>query len=492
MNELNWIKTQLVQTVAQLQALNKRVEELESAKSASSTSATTDDKIPPMVNHANNGDGVFDALAYSGVTGGADYAGEWYQHQSDAGTALVENGAGAPSADGLKNSARSANDGAINVGVSATTLTATASFVAGDAPNGYVVVMGAGAAGGPHVSKISAYTSPTQITMQTAAVTSVTGAQVYVYPDPTHWNKSAGLFELGGKRTLAHPLVKNIATPSALLYVRFQIKKNVFTSLPAGTALRVAVWDNTAAKLKLVESEPFDLTVTANHSSGAVTRKYILKVTTASTFFYSDVLTPSQVTNTVSVSTVSNSNYVDVDWQAFQEAIRYQLFRHDSEFNEWRQIADITNNATAFRDTGGRSGAIFTPPVGNVGLKAEAVIKNIGNLVGTNFTDLVVSIRVPSLYNYTATTDKQWLRIDLVASTYGDGLDNHYVDANPAALIIDRVGIGFTNGRWSYSAKDLVTTATIVSTAPPPVPIGGGDEGNPNEGGGGFGDLYQY
>jgi hypothetical protein len=60
------------------------------------------------------------------------------------------------------------------------------------------------------------------------------------------------------------------------------------------------------------------------------------------------------------------------------------------------------------------------------------------------------------------------------------------------ALLIDKVGVGYTNGRFCYSARDLAANATIQATTPPPVPPPGGEDGDgggtpPEPGGGGSG-----
>lgn len=303
------------------------------------------------------------------------------------------------------------------------------------------------------------------------------------------WDKTSGVIKFGKRGTLAQPLPKNLAFPAGTLYCRLQVKKSGGgISIDPAWRLRAAIWDNTAGQQKIIEGAVFDLTVNAAvPAPGAFTRKYILRVDTNMDFFYSDVLTPSQVTNQVTVDIIDNVNYVTISWPVFPEAVSYKLYRHDSQSNEWREIAVIRNGATSFRDVGGRVGlALFTPPGANILPRAQALFVNFGQYVTTDYKDVIFNIFIPSTYAYNLTTNKQWIRIDMV--------DENLVPVNlpDIALLIDKVGVGYTNGRFCYSARDLAANATIQATTPPPVPPPGGEEGGgggtpPEPGGGGSG-----
>lgn len=291
-----------------------------------------------------------------------------------------------------------------------------------------------------------------------------------------YWNKTTGELVMSIKAAIAAPLPKNIAFPASSLFCRFQVKKSSGgISIPNAWRLRAAIWDNTSGQQKIIEGAVFDLTVTAAVGSpGSFTRKYILRVDTAMDFFYSDVLTPSQVTNQVSVTNIDNVNFVTISWQTFPEAARYRLYRHETEFNEWRLIADIVNGATSFKDVGGRTGVLFNPPGANILPRAQALFVNFGKYVNgnLNYQDAIFHIFVPTTYNYSATTNKQWLRFDMVDENLNS------VTLPDDALLIDKVALGYTNGRFCYSAKDLAANATVQATAPPPVPPPGGDNGD--------------
>lgn len=331
-------------------------------------------------------------------------------------------------------------------------------------------------------------TSTGQVTEHT---TTVQSGDKYTHAasgaNANHWFKTNGEAWWGGRNALFSPLPKNIAFPAATVFCRFQIKKRTSgVSIPDSWRLRAAIWDNTSGQQKIVEGAVFDLDVDpAQVAPGSFTRKYILRVDTNMDFFFSDVISPSQATNQVSVTNVDNNNFVEVSWQVFPESVRYRLFRHDSEFNEWRQIADIFNGATSFKDVGGREGALFIAPVANLLPRAQALFVNFGEYVTDQYKDVIFNIFIPSNYNYALTTNKQWLRIDMV----DENLD--FVTLPSEALLIDKVGVGYNNGRFTYSARDLAANASIQATTPPPTPVPGGPDGggggvppNPGEGDG--------
>ena len=301
------------------------------------------------------------------------------------------------------------------------------------------------------------------------------------------WDKTSGQLVMGTRAAPAQPMPKNLAFPAGTLFCRFQIKKSGGgITIPDSWRLRAAIWDNTSGQQKIVEGAVFDLTVNAaNPSPGAITRKYILRVDTNMDFFYSDVLTPSQVTNQVSVDVIDNVNFVAVSWMVFSEATSYKLYRHDSASGEWRQIAEIRNGATSFKDVGGRVGLpLFTPPGANILPRAQALFVNFGEYVTTEFKDAIFNIFVPTSYNYALTTNKQWLRLDMVDENLND------VILPDDALVIDKLCLGYTNGRFCYSSRDLAAQAAVTATTPPPVPPPGGGDGEgggtpPNPGGGG-------
>lgn len=302
----------------------------------------------------------------------------------------------------------------------------------------------------------------------------------------SYWFKDGGIAVLGGKMALGHPLSKNVALPGSILFATLQLKTNTGVTIPESYKLRVGIWDNTAGIERIIEAATFNITAVPTFPApGTFDRDYILRVDTASTFFYSNVTAPVSVANQVSVSAIDNTNFVSVRWTPFPEALRYRLYRFDSEFSEWRLIADIANGAVQFEDKGGRSGSLFTPPLTNVNLKAEANFPGFGqSLNDSDFTDILLSIRIPSAYVYSLTTNKQWFRLDVL-----DASDN-FVTLGAGDLFVDKVSVSYTSGRWSFSAKDLDVPTTIVTQDPPPTVPPGDNEPPPDDGSGRYGNKY--
>jgi hypothetical protein len=294
-----------------------------------------------------------------------------------------------------------------------------------------------------------------------------TGLQAY-------WVKANGEISFGTAAAILSPLPKNLAFPASTIFCRMQVKKtNSGIVIPDNYRLRASIWDNTSGQQKVVEGAVFDISATpAVGAPGSFTRQYILRVDSSMDFFYSDVLTPVSVANQVSVSATDNVNFVTVSWQVFPEAVRYRLYRHDSEFNEWRLIADIFNGANSFRDVGGRTGELLNLPGANILPRAHALFVNFGEFVTDQYKDVIFNIFVPSNYNYALTTNKQWIRLDMVDENLS------FVTIPDEALLIDKFAVGYNNGRFTYSSRDLAAVASVVATTPPPVPVPGGDDGD--------------
>lgn len=303
-----------------------------------------------------------------------------------------------------------------------------------------------------------------------------------------YWVKANGEISFGTAVAILSPLPKNLAFPAGTIFCRFQVKKtNGGITIPSGHRLRASIWDNTSGQQKIIEGAVFDISATpAFAAPGSFSRQYILRVDSSMDFFYSDVLSPVSVANQVSVSGIDNVNFVNVSWQVFPEAVKYTLYRFDSEFSEWREIAVIVNGANSFRDVGGRTGGLFAVPGANVLPRAQALFVNFGEYVTTDYQDAIFNIFIPSNYNYALTTNKQWIRIDMVDENL------NFVSIADEALLIDKLSVGYTNGRFTYSAQDLAAVAAVAATTPPPTPPPGGDDGGgggtpPLPGGGGGG-----
>lgn len=317
--------------------------------------------------------------------------------------------------------------------------------------------------------------------------------------DKSFWNKVSGDARIGANTILGQKLTNNYASRGNRIFVRFEAAKVAGATIADSLQARVSIFDNTAAKRKIIEGGLKNLTTAVQGTAGTFTRKYILKtVLSSGEFYYSDVTAAGggTVINALSVNNNTNQtvNYVNVSWSAVIEQAAYILYRHDSEFNEWRQIAEIVNGTPSFRDAGGRNGTIpLSFPPAQINARATAVIKNFGIQLRENLQEAVFSIRIPSEYVYAETDPRsQWLQIEFLKS---DGTPATALELSNGGIIIDKVGFSFAGGRWLPSAKDQQTTAAITTTAPPPPPpppppssgttSGGG--GDTYDGGGSFG-----
>lgn len=298
----------------------------------------------------------------------------------------------------------------------------------------------------------------------------------------TFWDKASGLLRLGAGDILGQRLANNYASVGNRLFIRFEIaKKDAAVVLSPSISLKVSVFDNTTGQLKTLEGAVKTVSGVKAGASGILQRKYLLKVILANgDFYYSDITSAGAATvaNTLSVSDRTNptANYVEVSWTASAEQVAYQLMRHDSEFAEWRMVAEITNGATSFRDSGGRDGILFVAPTVQINSKAISTIKNIGGLITNKLQEVIMALRIPSGYNFAATAAKsQWLQIQFVKA---DGTPCTLTEVPAGSIVIDKVGMSYAGGKWLPSAKDQQTTAASTTTTPPTTTGGGTSSGS--------------
>jgi hypothetical protein len=301
------------------------------------------------------------------------------------------------------------------------------------------------------------------------------------------WNKPAGTLEMSGGYFVLSPLRKNYAYRGAEMVVRLQATRNGVGAFGSHLRLRVAIYDGTSGQNKIIQGQPVALSATAVGSNTGVTRSYIIEVITNNGSFFSNVSSPATAT-TVATGAIDNSNYVSLSWPIFPESDgHYRIWRSASDVSGgYRLIAEIFSGATTFKDKGGipstqYAGTGTTPS--QVNAQAIAYIDDFGeNLVIGSFTNFVFTIRIPTTYDPSVTTGKQFLTIELLKS------DNSFTTTSDVAageLVVDKVGLSYTNGRWLPSAHDQEVQATIQATNPPISNDPGGGGGNPNPGDGG-------
>jgi len=302
----------------------------------------------------------------------------------------------------------------------------------------------------------------------------------------TYWNKDAGVVNVGGGDILGQKLFKKYFTRGNKAYIRCQVHKEVGATVDPTIRLQASIFDNTSGQRKVIEGAVNEITAVVQGTAGSFTRKYILEIITSSGSYFSNITVIPQVTTALSVTDTTDliSNYVAVDWDSILESQAYKLYRHDSEFNEWRIIAEIVNGNSSFRDVGGRTGEIFTPPLVQINPKALAQVKNFGAGLTETPKDVVMAIRMPSNYDFSVTTE-QWFQLEFVGA---DSSDLTPTEVSAGGIIIDKIGLSFANGRFLPSAKDQQSEAEVQTITPPPSSGGGGGGGiDPNDGDGGFG-----
>jgi hypothetical protein len=306
-------------------------------------------------------------------------------------------------------------------------------------------------------------TSATQIGENTTGAVSSTGNQISTSTSPTSWDKTGGTLLWSGSDAVLAPLPKNYAVPGISLYVRFAAKiqnlsptaANPNAPLPAGTNIKVSIWENTAtpriasgtgiAGLSLVRS--------SGASAGAFTRDYLVVAVDSSGYLASSNI--ASITMADDATTVNTSQYVTVSWVGMREATQYIVYRRQNG-GAFSQIALIANGATNFADYGGVSSPV-TPPATNLGFPAAATTR--GLRFGADFSDLAFRIRVPSTYQFIS-NGKQFLRLELVDASGAP------TSAETAIIQVDRVLLATAPGQWTPAAQDSQAIQNVQVTTP--------------------------
>lgn len=306
------------------------------------------------------------------------------------------------------------------------------------------------------------------------------------------WDDSTGSVLMTGGYRLAGKMSGKFAGAGNYMAARFQISRPVgATAVPTDIIAKVSIWDNTDNKI--LEGDYPDLTSAkvGTHTGGVDTRQYILEVQlSGGRKFYSDTVNfvtgDNQVVNAVDFANVDNDDYVNVSWSTIVGAVRYRVYRRQTTGadNNWYLIGTITNGATSVNDFGGTGGGTWSVPAfdsDNLEFQlADAYILDIGDLIQTenDIQEVSFGIRVP--YNFTP-NGNQFLQIEFLKSDY-TATTTTEIPAD--AIRIDRVGLCYTNGRWTASARDMSLVPAPTGTPSPPPSGGGGTPENPPTGGG--------
>jgi hypothetical protein len=302
------------------------------------------------------------------------------------------------------------------------------------------------------------------------------------------WDITTGSVKLSGGQVLATRLPIRHAYAGNYLVTQFQLWKNDPAAvIPENIMAKVSIWDNTDNKIIEGAKPTLQSIKVGSHSGGTITRQYILEVQMPDRrTFYSDTTTfntgSNQVENTVNPFAVDNNNTVSISWNKIIGSSRYRIYRRIAG-GDWYLIGTITNGSNQFIDSGGIGGGVWTIPTFDNERKefqkAEAFILNIGKIVANN-TDphtVVAAIQIPT--NFTPNGD-QFLQIEFLKNDYSNTTT---AEIPTKKLTIDKVGLSYTNGRWTPSSRDL-TLAPAPTGNPSPPPSTGGGGINPPAGGG--------
>lgn len=405
--------------------------------------------------------------------------------------------------------------GSITTGTAALTIN-TPDFIAGDA-GVEIVVYGAGTAGADLVTTISgAPGSTTTATLALNASTTVTNARVrfrllQLKEDSTDVNADANLATNTTLKTSTHtryattvsnpdfdkengwvrwsdadymltfPLAYNTIYPSKQYILTFIYKlagpvdgeDEVFVDFFAG------LWDNSAGQRKLLEGTQPTLSVTQQGVTGATTREYMVLMYRGD----GSTVATERITITDSNATLSTSNYVELSWQQEAGTVRSEVYRNDS--GTYYRVG-LPYPAATFYDTGQTLNTVGGFPTATRNMfiaKAQATEANFEPASANEWRVGQMNIPVPSTYNKSATTDKQWLVLGFNTTITGTDSDR--------ALLLDLVSLDDKYGVFSKCPLDFQAKRG-VSTQPTSGSQGTtGGGGNPiPPGGGGYCPVF--
>jgi hypothetical protein len=468
-------------------ALNDRISELESGLGSANTqlqnTVTAPVVVPTIGNRVRNGEFDFNDAVYisASYTGNADRPFGWYTQDSTVTTSITETVAATESARSIK-LLKTGTDAIISLGTPNQLDSASGQFVAGDA-GAKIVIAGAGAAGDDLSTTIATFVSATQVTLTAAASTAVSGRFFATYAAAAHsaWHKGQGNIWLGGIDALYAPIPKTLFYPGKEVFIVGKAKFNsdiTRTALDPTWRLRLAIWDNTVGQQKIIEGAAFKVTGSVISGSGAATRHYIVKVITPTTVYYlSDVVSPLSIGSLPAVVPAGSAGAVGLSWPSFTDADAYEVYRSDdgTSLSDYYKLIRITNGDTTFIDQGGRPGSPFAFAA-QVNPRAEVFVENFGTGIRDNWLVFKRMLVMPGGYKYSATTDKQYLRIDVVDDT------DTPATMDDLTVLLDQIGAGLTKGGFDYALEDLQFSGNVVITAPDPS-VGGSGGGGGGSGG---------
>lgn len=258
------------------------------------------------------------------------------------------------------------------------------------------------------------------------------------------WDKTNGWAEIGSdtedKFDLACPLAINFVRGGLVFYFRCIVAMRSGGTPADPVRLSVGIWDATATQKRFIESSNLDLDVDVVGTTGATSYKYrIIADMDDGTNIASD-----EVTVANGNAALSTSNYNRLTWVNATGIQNVRIYREVG--GVIKRVFTIRNGAQDFNDYGSDEGE--TP----VSLPSAGVLRPIAYKVSgafnpTSATDWVavkIRLEIPSTYDTSQTTGKQWMRIAVEGDTGSERM-----------ITLDRISLSLSDGGWQRSARDL-------------------------------------
>lgn len=389
----------------------------------------------------------------------------------------------------------------------------TPDFLAGD--NGVeIVVYGAGAAGADLITTIAgAPGSTTTCTLAVNAGTTVTNARVrfrllQLKEDTTDNNVDTNLATNTALKTTAHtryastvsnpdydktngwirwsdktntincPLPFNLIVPSKqyILSFIYKLANDIDGSSTFYVDLGAGIWDNTAGRRMFLEGSTPSLTGTVVGTPGVTSRDYFVLMYMAD----GSTVGTSVATVATTNATIDANNYVSLSWSQEPGVVRSEVYRKTGATyerlgfpypaNTYYDTGLVNNTVTGFPIPDRTTFRAFTQTTSANFAPASARKWQLGQM----------NITIPSDYDASKTTDKQWLTIQVLTGIHGTVGTDH-------VLLLDRISLDDTFGTFSKCPLDFQAKRGVSSapTSGDQGPVGSDPGGiEPGEGGG--------
>lgn len=256
------------------------------------------------------------------------------------------------------------------------------------------------------------------------------------------WNKTNGWIEIGSNSvenwSLDAPLPLNLIRAGLTIFVICIVLKRAGTANPTSAfPLYFGIWDATNNQNKWIEGGNFTLNAAQVGAAGAAAVQYkaIAHLSNGA------VIESNTAVVANSNSILSASNYNRLTWKGAPGILDFTLYRLKGGI--YKRIFTVTNGSSDYNDTGADEETVSGFPT-SANTRA-LVYKETSEFAPADaeWTAIGVSIKVPSTYDTSKTTGKQWFRCGVVGA----------LSDNRVALI-DRLGLSFRPGAWERSSRD--------------------------------------